>query len=209
MLGQSSRAETAYVTDSTKVNIRSGPSLEHRIIATLESGEPLEVLGTEDDWSHVRLRENGESSNEGYILSRYLITRLPWEMKAKSLIDENMALRKKLAPIEKTMNESVLREQDLSSKLKMRTEELDRIKQELESIKQGAADYLNLMEKHKTIQNQLEITLKKNKELTEENIRFKSSQTIKWFLAGGIVLFCGLIIGLLLGSRKRSYRSSY
>jgi len=48
-----------------------------------------------------------------------------------------------------------------------------------------------------------------DKELAEENIRFKSSQRIKWFLAGGMVLLCGLIFGLLLGSRKKSYRSSY
>ncbi len=207
-VGQFVWAKTAYVIDFTKVNFRSGSSTEHRVIATLSSGQPLEILGTQGNWSHVSFKESGDSIKEGWILSRYLMTRLSWEMRAKSLIGENTTLKEKLAPIEKRLKEKILNEQNLKIKLQDSIEELDKVRQELKSIKEGAAEYLDLKKKHEIIQSQLKNIQKENKELTEGYIRLKSSRRIKWFIAGGIVLICGLFIGLVLGGRKRSSKSS-
>ena len=63
-VGQFVWANTAYIIDVTKVNFRSGPSTEHRVIATLSSGHPLEILGTEGNWSHVSFKQNGGSIKE-------------------------------------------------------------------------------------------------------------------------------------------------
>jgi SH3 domain protein len=207
-VGQFVWANTAYIIDVTKVNFRSGPSTEHRVIATLSSGHPLEILGTEGNWSHVSFKQNGGSIKEGWILSRYLMTRLPWKMQNQSLISENSALKEKLAPIEKGLKENIFNEQNLKTKLKNSMEELDKARKELESIKKGAAEYLDLKEKHGIMQTQLRKIQKENKELTEGYNKLESSQRIKWFIAGGIVLICGLFIGLLLSGRRRHSKSS-
>ena len=208
LVGQSVWAKTAYIIDFTKVNFRSGPSTEHRVIATLSSGHPLEILGNEGNWSHVSFKENGGSSKEGWILSRYLMTRLPWKMQAQTLISESSTLKEKIAPIEKRLKENTLNEQNLKIKLQDSIEQLDKVRQELKSIKEGAAEYLDLKKKHEILQSQLKNIQKENKELTEGYIRLKSSRKIKWFIAGGIVLICGLFIGLLLGGRRRYSKSS-
>ena len=39
-------AERAYVTDSLEITLRTGPSTEHRVMATLSSGTSLEILGS-------------------------------------------------------------------------------------------------------------------------------------------------------------------
>jgi SH3 domain protein len=207
-VGQLVWANTAYIIDVTKVNFRSGPSTGHRVIATLSSGHPLEILETQGNWTHVSFKENGDSIKEGWVLGRYLMTRLPWEMKAQSLISENTTLKEKLAPIEKRLKEKTVSEQNLEIKLKDSIEELDKVRQELKSIKEGAAEYLDLKKKHEIIQSQLKIIQKENKEVTEGYIKLKSSGRIKWFIAGGFVLLCGLFIGLALGGRKRHSRPS-
>jgi SH3 domain protein len=207
-VGQFGWAKAAYIIDFTNVNFRSGPSTEHRVIATLSSGHPLEILGTEGSWSHVSFKENEDSIKEGWILSRYLMTRLPWELKAKSLNQENATLKEKLAPTEKRLEEKTLKEQNLGTKLQHSIEELDKVRQELKSIKEGAAEYLDLKKKHEKLRPQLKKFQKENKELTEGYNKLKSSQRIKWFVAGGVVLICGLFIGLLLGGRKRYSKSS-
>ncbi len=207
-VGQFVWAETGYIIDFTKVNFRSGPSTEHRVIATLTSGHPLEILENQGNWSHVSFKENEDSIKEGWILSRYLMTRLPWEMKAQSLISENTALKEKLAPIEKRLEEENLNEQNLEIKLQDSIEEFDKVRQELKSIKEGAAEYLDLKKKHEIIQSQLKIIQKENKEVTEGYIKLKSSRRIKWFISGGIVLMSGLFLGLILGGRKRYSRPS-
>ena len=170
---------------------------------------PLEILETQGSWTHVSFKESGDSIKEGWILSRYLMTRLPWELKAQSLIQENATLKEKLAPIEKKLEEKSLKEQNLTIKLQESIEELDKVKQEVKLIKEGAAQYLDLKKKHETMQSQLRNIQKENKELTEEYIKLKSSRRIKWFIAGGVVLICGLFIGLILGGRKRYSRSSF
>jgi chromosome segregation ATPase len=76
------------------------------------------------------------------------MNRLPWEMKAQSLISENRTLKEKLAPIEKRLEEENINEQNLNIKLQDSIEELDKVRQELKTIKEGAAEYLDLKKKH-------------------------------------------------------------
>ena len=208
LAGQIVWAETAYIIDYTNVNVRSGPSTEYRIIATLSSGHPLEIIETQGDWTNVGFKEEGERPKEGWILSRYLMSRLPWEMKAQSLNQENRALKEKLAPIEKILEEKTANEQSLEKKLRDNIDELAKVRQELESIKKGASGYLDLKKAHETMRSQMNDIQKENKELTEEYTKLKSSRRIRWFMAGGAVLLCGLLIGLALGGRKRHSRSS-
>lgn len=49
-----------YVAETNWVNVRSGPSVENRIIAMVKSGQPIEVLGQEEDWYYVRTPKNEE-----------------------------------------------------------------------------------------------------------------------------------------------------
>jgi SH3 domain protein len=62
--------ETMYVSDILKLTLRTGPSIENKIIAVIESGQMMEVIQYGDEWSKVRL----PSGKEGWVLSRYLTT---------------------------------------------------------------------------------------------------------------------------------------
>ena len=54
---ESKASQLAYVTDFQKITLRTGPSLENKIIAFLVSGQSLEVIETQDKWSLVKIVE--------------------------------------------------------------------------------------------------------------------------------------------------------
>jgi len=201
-------AAKAYVTDSFTVTLRTGASIENKIIAMPSSGQPVEVLDSKEDWSYVRLLGRGEDSKEGWMLSRFLITRLPWEMDARALKEENTQLKEQLPHIERELTEAIHREQNLTARLQENTNALHKLQQDYESLKRGAAEYLKLKADYKSTRSQLEITRKKLQRVTEENQRLSASERNRGFVLGASVLFCGLIMGLVLGTRQRKRRSS-
>jgi SH3 domain protein len=209
LAGAQSWAEKAYVTDSFKVTFRTGPSLENKIINMLPSGQALEILDYHGDWSHVRLLERGEDNKEGWVLSRFLISRQPWQRRSSELTEENIQLKEKLSSIENKLNESVGREQDSSTTLQETAKALKDLEKEYESLKQGAADYLKLRSTHSATRSKLETIQRDFKALNGEYERLRASQRNQWFISGASVLLCGLIIGLVLGRKQRKKRSSY
>ncbi len=208
MLSQPIWAQQAYVTDSFKITLRTGPSVENKIIEMLSSGQSLEVIDSLGDWSHVRPLERGESTKEGWVLSRFLITRLPWEMLASSLLEENTGLQEKLIPTEIKMGEALRREQKLTTQLADTTEALRKLREKYEALKQGAAQYVQLKAIHRATRSQLEGIQKEFQRVTDENKKLRSSQRNKWFATGAIVLLCGLLIGLVLGRQQKKRRSA-
>jgi SH3 domain protein len=209
LISQPSWAEKAYVIDSLKITLRTGPSLENRVIANLSSGQPVEVLDLQGDWSQVRLLENGERSEEGWVLSRYLITRQPWKMRANALIKENVQLKKTLTALENKSSEAVRREQELATRLQKTAMSLNKVEKEHQSLKNRSADYLKLEAKYKATQSKLTTIQREFEGITEKYKRLRSSQRNKWYMTGAGVLLSGLIVGLVLGRQQRKRRSSY
>jgi len=109
LMAEASWAAKAYVTDSFRISLRRGPSIENKILKFLPSGLPVEVFESQEGWSRVRPLESGRGSIEGWVLSRYLIARLPWENQARSLKQENAHLKEKLACIEEEWQETLRR----------------------------------------------------------------------------------------------------
>ena len=109
LMGQTSWANKAFVTDSFRISLRRGPSLENKILKFLPSGLPVEILESQDGWSYIHLSEFEKGNMGGWVLSRYLITRLPWENQAKSLRQETSQLEKRLASIDNEWKKTLKR----------------------------------------------------------------------------------------------------
>lgn len=118
LISHPSWATNAYVTDSFRISLRRGPSTENKILTFLSSGHPVEVLEAQEGWSLVRTKDVEQDSIKGWILNRYMITRLPWEAQAKSLMRENTMLKKKLVRLGNKWEETLKRITDENIKLK-------------------------------------------------------------------------------------------
>ena len=204
-------ASKAYVSDSFHITFRTGPSMENKIIKYLSSGEPVEILGSQENWSRVRLMDEKHAKmeeTEGWVLSRYLAERLPWKIQAESLRKENIGLKEKLARIEKKAEALATTERKLTKKMREETEVIDKLKHKYENLKSSSADYIKLKAAYDTINTTVQATKKDIETLTIENETLMTSHRNKWFATGALVLLCGLLIGLLVG-RQQKKRSSY
>ena len=71
--GAFSYAETLYVSGYREIMLRTGPSVEHRIIAVLKTGNQVEAVGAEGDYHRVSLPDG----RQGYVLNSFLTKEAP------------------------------------------------------------------------------------------------------------------------------------
>ena len=178
LMAQASWAGKAYVTDSFRISLRRGPTIENKILRFLSSGLPVDVLESKEGWSRVQTLESGQNSIKGWVLSRYLITRLPWETQVKSLKQENAQFKKKLARIEKEWEETLKRE---------------------------VGDYLKIKTEYQTMQRTVQ-TLTKENERLKSSQKNKGFALGAFVLLIGLVI--GLVAGNKQKKRRSTFGDS-
>ena len=213
-------AETLYVSDQLLITFRQGKSTEHKILKTLKTGAPLEILEREEGDNYVKVRL--QSGEEGYVLRQYLTNDIP-----KSILISR--LEKQLEKIHQQLVQAKAKRAETSQELNTAKEKQTRKEGELtgsinelnQLLATARKELQEVTVKHNTLLDNsgkvVEITndrdrLKKTNEklsskvqsLTAENSELLRTGMIKWFLAGGGVLFFGWIIGRI--SRKKQSR---
>ena len=203
-------AGKAYVFNSEKITLRTGPEANKKIIAMLPQDEPVEVLKEEESgWSLVRLLKPSWENKEGWVLSRYLVTRLPLPIQVTSLTEENSLLKTKLTNAEKERAESVLQRDNCQNKLTETSKNLLDLRTSYETLKEGSKGFLKLKEEHEATLADLEEIRRTNTILQKENDAMRASERNRWFLTGALVLLFGFFFGLVMGKQQRKRKSSY
>lgn len=200
--------QTRYVTDDIPITLRSGPSLQNKILRNLSAGTRLEVLETDEDsgYAHVRVASDG---TEGWVLSRYL---LPQPI-----------ARDRLAAAQKSLGEAQARITELEAQVESLTGELtttrDRLDQtvstnrdvtgELQDIRSAAANAIQLRDQNETLKKRVAESEQRVDRLTMQNTELASQSRQQWFIVGAGVLFGGIVIGLIAPHLKRKRRSTW
>ncbi|MDX2499244.1 MAG: TIGR04211 family SH3 domain-containing protein [Deltaproteobacteria bacterium] len=192
-------AETMYVTDMLKLTLRSGPSLEHKILAVIKSGQQIELLEPGEDWSLVRTA--GEK--EGYVLTRYLLSEPTHNVRLEKLQSKHKALMQQAATLLEENTRFKKEGRKLKSTLDVNEKALNKLRVDYEKLKAGSAEYIELKEKFKTVSGQLAEQTKRAEALDEELRSIEINQYIKWFLAGSGVLLVGFIVGFSVRRQRR------
>lgn len=200
-------AEKAYVTNSSKITLRGGPSTNDKIITMLTQDTPVEILNRQEGWSQVRVL--GDRKYDGWIVNSFLTTEVPWKFQAEGLKAENLRLKERVAKIEKEWSASSGEKELMSDRLEKSLKELNTVKTKYESLKQASGSLLELQENHTQTLKSLQEARTTLETLQKENMVLKSSQRNRWFLTGAVVLLVGLIFGLIMGRQQRKRRSSY
>jgi SH3 domain protein len=199
-------AERAYVTDTFEITLRTGPTTENKIIAMLSSGQAVEVLESQGDWSLVRVLDG---SKEGWVFSRYLIIRQPWSLQTKNLKEENAALQTNLAQREGALSEAQRQRGELASELQKKSKLFEQTQASYETLKQGAEGFLKLKRTNAMNEAALEASKLEIEKLRKEVEQLRSSQMNRWFATGALVLLCGLLLGVMMGRQQKKRKSFY
>ncbi len=61
-------SERAWIKDELRLNLRTGPGVQFRIVGRLKTGDTVEILKTGEGWTQIRMAELGEGwIPEGYL----------------------------------------------------------------------------------------------------------------------------------------------
>ena len=88
------QAETMYVSDQVEITLRTGQGIDHKIIAMIKSGEPVEVVEPSGQWTKIRT----QSGREGWVLTRFLKSEEPSLITLEKLRKKHKAMMEQLAP---------------------------------------------------------------------------------------------------------------
>lgn len=201
-------AETRYISDQLIVTVRSGKGNQYKILETLPTSTPVNVL--EEDKNYVKVVT--AKGTEGYIQRHYVTTVLPKKTQIKQLTKAIATLQQQL----ETQQQSVLTFQGATGEQKNRITELStQLDQAQLALKKKENEYKTLMSKSENVlslstenDRLVEENNLLNSELLvlrEENQNFHRSNMIQWFLAGAGVFLGGWIIGKISRKKQRRY----
>lgn len=189
-------AETLYVSDNLVITVRSGPSIEHRVIGSLETGDTVEVLERSGDW----LRVAYGNERQGWVLARYVSEKAPNFMTVEKLTTETQRQRSRIAALESENRQ--LKKENTAAK-----SALGKVEQDYTNLQKGAKEYLFLKTEHQKVLGTLEKLETENSKLTIENNVLKDVRNIKWFLTGFGVTASAWLVGFILGRLRRKQKS--
>ena len=195
-LSFTSRAETVYVTDQLKLDMRSGEGTRFKIVKMVASGTPLTVLSRNPATGYTKVRlKNGA---EGYILTRYTISdpiarrRLEQANNDLELLrSENGLLTTELDALKGNNTKTTATIDELAN-------ERDQLSNDLNTLRQTAANAIQLKQQRDQLQERVVNIERENQQLKREKQALEDSANQDWFLYGGILAFAGIFFGLLI-----------
>jgi len=200
------QAETKYISDHLVITVRTGEGSEFQVIKTLGSGERVEVLETSD--SGYTLVETTDGT-EGWVRSQYLQSEATASKKlsnVKSQLEKSKAALKKLKQNYAELNKKYKLISQNQAKLSTEKKKLDL---ELARINEVAKRPIILDKQNRKLQH-ANVNLEKDlQRLNQENNSLKDRSQREWFIVGALVLFGGIILGLLIPKLRAKKRSSW
>lgn len=200
-------AQSAWVTDQFEITLRSGPSTSNAIQLMVGSGTRLEVLERDAESGYTRVRTQG--GTDGWVLTRYLMTEPSAREQLERLTSQLTNANSRGSSLDSQLN-AIKSEYD-SAKQQIATLEREKsaVETELAEIKRTAANVLAISDQNKTLMDQLTAAQIRGDTLEQENRQLASQTTRYWFMAGGLVLLVGFLLGIWLPRIQWQRRSRY
>ena len=207
-------AESLYVKPSSEITMRRGKGTDFKIIAVIKDGTPVELLTEADDWAQVKL----ESGKEGWVLRRFLSPTPPLGQQVDVLLREKQVLTETTQSLKQSVDQLTAEKDEVERRLSDEKEEVERelnqcvverttVNEDFAKLQDDTADVIQTKKDLESALSRVADLERQSEALRKENQRLGKTETLKWFLAGGGVLFLGWLIGMI--SRKsRKKRSS-
>lgn len=168
--------EKRYVSDELNTWVRSGPGDNYRLVGTVNAGEEVVLLQTNDASNYAQVRDS--SGRTAWIPLKELNTQPSLRTRVPELENQVKTLTDKLNNIDNTWNQ---RTADMQQKVA------------------GSDGVINsLKEENQKLRNELIVAQKK---VNAANLQLDDKQRtiiMQWFMYGGGVLGAGLFLGLVL-----------
>jgi len=207
LLTLSAFGEPAWVSDQFEIMLRTGPGTEFSIQLMVVSGTELDVLERDEEIGYARVEAS--DGTEGWVLSRYLMTEPGARAQLAALSQQLVNPGDGGASAESQLG--ALRVENESAKRQIRALERDKteLQTEIDDIRLTAANSLAIDSQNENLQQLLTDAEIRMNIIEQENDNLVSQQTRNWFITGALVMFGGVLLGLILPKLKWQRKSRY
>ena len=200
-------AQSAWVSDEFEVTLRTGPSTSNAIELMLASGTELQILEQDADAGYTRVRTGG--GTEGWVLTRYLMNEPSAREQLESLTRQLSSATEEGASMGSQLN-TIRGEYEAAQRTISQLEQTSaRLQSELDDISEKAANTLAIDRQNQELQQKLTDAEIQVNVLEQEKDRLLRQSNRNWFITGSLVLFGGVLLGLILPRMKFQRRSRY
>ncbi len=208
VIGQASIASAVslYVSDDLTVPMRSGSSLQHRILDFLHSGTAVEVLGASDDGQYQHIKADDK---DGWVRTDQLMTSPSARAQLTTLDKRTEDLKDEIKQGKSTITELNARIKQLEDDNHTLETSRDGLTTSLEDLKRIAAQPAAIAQQNKTLEKKLANLNASYTAMRAENERLSQRGKREWFLIGGAVSLVSLLFGLIIPNIKWRKRNNW
>jgi SH3 domain protein len=193
-------AATWYVKPSAEVPVRSGQGSDFKILAVVPDGMAVELLEEVDTWARVRT----PGGTEGWLLKRYLTSEPPLATTVASLQAQKTQLEGTSEETSRKLSELSAAHVQIEQELNLCRVDRDEARNNYETLRRDTADVIGLQKKLAETTRELQVNQEKLTALDLAAKEQKRNNSLMWFLAGGMVMLGGWLMGMMTArSRKR------
>jgi len=207
LIGSSAFAEPAWVTDQFEITLRSGPSTSNAIKLSVSSGTRLEVLQRDADTGYTQVRTQG--GTEGWVLTRYLMIEASAREQLENLTGQLTNATSRGSSLDSQLSAIKGEHDSANQRIASLEREKAGVEEELAEIRRTAANVLSINDQNKSLMDQLAAAQIRADTLEQENRVLAGQTTRYWFMAGGLVLLVGIVLGIWLPRIRWQRRSRY
>jgi SH3 domain protein len=207
LMSTSVLAESVWVSDQFEVMLRTGPDTSNAIERMLSSGTRLEVMQQDADSGYSRVQT--QAGTEGWVLTRYLMQEPSAREQLTALSAQLSSASERGSSMSTQMDAIRNEQQKAASQIQTLQREKSELESELAEIKRTAANVLAIDNQNQKLQQQLTEFEIQVGTLENENSELATKSTRNWFIAGALVLFGGVLLGLILPRMRWQKRSGY
>jgi SH3 domain protein len=203
--GLAVHAETWHIKPSSEVPIRTGQGTEYKILAVLPDGLKVELIEEIDPWAKVRT----PGGTEGWMLKRYLSNDPPLSEMVNTLSAEKAGLKEKEEEISRKYDELITGYSQIEQEYNACLADRDDIRKKYQILQEDTADVIKIKQSLSDSDIVIQELRQKLEAVEQKNQNLKNNSAVKWFMAGGLVLILGWLIGLMAGRSSRKKSSLY
>ncbi|MDH5435485.1 MAG: TIGR04211 family SH3 domain-containing protein [Gammaproteobacteria bacterium] len=196
-----------YVSDKLIITIRTGPSIQNKIVRKIESGAKLEVLDVSDEGKYTKIRT--QNGIEGWVLTQYLVNEPVAEQRLVSteqnLINEKEKTAKLTAKVTELRN--IIKELETAKTTLSKSN--SEMKDQITSISKSASRPIELDRENKELRESLGKISTELQVVNNQYQKIKDNDQQEWFIIGAGVLLAGMLLGFVIPKMRFTRKDSW
>jgi len=198
---------TKYVTDDFEVMLRTGPSIQNKIVKPLRSGTSIQILREDAGNGHSQVKIS--SGEIGYMLTRFISPNSSARNQLARLRKQIKQLRSKPGEIKALLATAQEENQALIDQNLKLTNQLSTADEKITKIEAASGNALSISERNQKLENEVQQLLLQLDDIRIQNQALKDNADYVRNLTMTGILVLGLFLGWILSRSGKRRRNSW